>query len=485
MFNKNLKNLFGLTALTALSLTGCINADDNSEWLDPNRAISFSSAIGSTRITGSTWNDGDQVGIFMKPAGSSLSAALSENKRHLASANGLLVNDGNEHALYYPADGSKVDFVAYYPFSAELTNQTVNVNVQNQSTPAEIDLLYSTTNTGYSNTSSAVALNFKHQLSKMVLNITKQNDLDATGMTVALEGTATEASFDLASGKLTAKSNTTAAIEYKLTDKGNNQYQAEAILLPVAKLGAGAELAFTIAGQTYKHSLENTPLTPSSTLSFNVTLGTVDGNPTIVVGQATITDWVTVPGGDINIDMDGSTTDPNPEPEPEPEPTPGVEQTIFTEGFGTVEKVNGYWPGVNVHTNYENASFLFTDSTFDPVKNYGNASIRSTSTLSAHVWLAADKDSDFQITGFSTTGYTNLKLTYQITANAAGRQENIVVMGNDVAVSVPSAAIAAINEFQTVEVTLPNGITSIKFVSGATSNKAGFRIDNITLVGTK
>lgn len=47
--------------------------------------------------------------------------------------------------------------------------------------------------------------------------------------------------------------------------------------------------------------------------------------------------------------------------------------------------------------------------------------------------------------------------------------------------SVESKSITA-NKFQTVTLTLPDGIEFIEFVSDA-SNKAGYRLDNIQLSG--
>ena len=52
--------------------------------------------------------------------------------------------------------------------------------------------------------------------------------------------------------------------------------------------------------------------------------------------------------------------------------------------------------------------------------------------------------------------------------------------------TVPSVSIPATNLYQTVELSnVPVNTTSIEFISSATTNTAGYRVDNVKLVGTK
>ncbi|MDR3061749.1 MAG: fimbrillin family protein [Dysgonamonadaceae bacterium] len=45
--------------------------------------------------------------------------------------------------FFYPQDGSKVDFVAYYPYKLLQTNYIYPIDVKTQTTPTDIDILYS------------------------------------------------------------------------------------------------------------------------------------------------------------------------------------------------------------------------------------------------------------------------------------------------------------------------------------------------------
>ena len=118
---------------------------------------------------------------------------------------------------------------------------------------------------------------------------------------------------------------------------------------------------------------------------------------------------------------------------------------------------------------------------------YSYASVRTTSALDSHVWFAANKNAGLKISGFSTSGYTNLKLSYSIAANVKSVDQNVIQVKCDSTVmTVPSVSIPATNLYQTVELSnVPVNTTSIEFISSATTNTAGYRIDNVKLVGTK
>ncbi|WP_321480643.1 fimbrillin family protein [uncultured Bacteroides sp.] len=479
-----IKKIIYLTFLTSAILSSCTNDDDHQGLPDTKKAVSFNTTITSnsvSRAVGDAWNEGDKVGIFMIPEGGTLATALAVNKKYSASASGELTYDSEDQAIYFPSDGSKVNFVTYYPYTTEINNNQIAIDVTNQSSQAGIDLLYAPTNTGFTNISGKVALKFTHQLTRMVLNITKASDVKLDNFGIKLLGTETKGTFDLATGTLTPSTQDVSEIAYKITDKGNNQLQAEAIVLPSNKLGDDASIEFTIGSQKFKQSLAGSNLNSASNYDYNVDISNNNGKPEVVVGTASITDWVSISGDDINIDLGSGTTDPDPTPT---DPTTGVEQTIFAETFGTTAKIGKYWPGVNQFTGWDNSSLTFTDNYLDG--SYSKASVRSTSTMDSHVWFASGYNSGLEISGFSTTGYTNLKLSYSITANKSGNQDVIQVKCGSTTMKVPSVDISTINTYQTVELSdLPADITSIEFISSADTNTAGYRIDNVKLVGTK
>lgn len=319
-----LTNLLCMGALSALALTACVSNDDKSEWNDGSQPVSFTSSIQgvNTRAVDNKWAAGDKVGVFMKAAGGNLSAATAVNKLYTTDANGLLTASNAENALYYPTDGSSVDFVAYYPFTASLTGNIYKVDVTTQTDQPAIDLLYSNNATGFAKgTANKPQLQFVHKLSQIVFNITRDVTVPSlTGLKVTFKGMNTKADFALTDGVL-SNVGTVADITAKL-----NESVASTIVLPAAAL-SGVKVVFELNGKTFTADYPQATLLAGSKYTHNVKLSDSNGQPVIEMEAATITDWVTVPGGDIDVDFgDGGVTPPSKE----------VEVTVekpYTEGF--------------------------------------------------------------------------------------------------------------------------------------------------------
>ena len=432
-----LKKIMWLGVLPLFAMTACTSLDDNSEWGNGDGNVKFTSYISGAqkRATGTNWNSGDRIGIFMTGHGAGLASASATNRQYIADAAGNLTAADAEQAIAFPESGAAQDFVAYYPYQT-VSGTAMAVNVSDQTDQAAIDLLYS--DNAQNIASGTVNLGFSHELSQVVLNIQADATIPTTaGLSVEATNALTQGSFDLATGSLTTTASSTGAIAFNTNAAGT---QAEAILLP---------------GSIY-----------------------------VQFGSATINPWTTVTGGDINVDFNGGGTTPD------PEPGPGTETTIFEETFGdeVAKKDNDYWPSLDETDLWTSTSGLtFTDpQQLGGGFSYSNVSIRQTSTMDPHAWLPAKKESQMKIEGFNTTGYTDLTLTYDIAANNAGEQSVIRLMWGDTEVTVPSAAITTQNKYQTVTITgLTAGVTSLTFISETATNTAGYRIDNIKLVGTK
>lgn len=116
------------------------------------------------------------------------------------------------------------------------------------------------------------------------------------------------------------------------------------------------------------------------------------------------------------------------------------------------------------------------------------ADIRSTTTINSHVWLPSGKTTGFKIEGINATGATNLKLSYNLAANVAGAPIAAVkVKVNGVEQTLPTGTISASNTYVPVNLTgiaNSNSLT-IEFYSTATDNSAGYRMDDIKVLGTK
>lgn len=288
-----LSNLFYLGALSALVLTGCKDNDDNSEWMTDG--VVFTSHVEGmvSRASGSAWSDGDKVGIYMNAGGTDF-----ENYEYTASADGALTAAGK--TLKYPEEGT-ADFFAYYPYQTSISNKTYAVNVSDQSDPTKIDLLYAT-KTGISN-GEAVNFAFSHQLSQIVINITKDETIaNLNGLKIQVKGMNTQASFALADGTLTS-TDSKADFDMNVNAEGTT---AEAIVIPTADL-TGAELVFTLAdGKSFGWDLTQSAVSSfdkGTKYTYNASLSMTNGQPSADMGNATIEDWDSQAGGDINVDF--------------------------------------------------------------------------------------------------------------------------------------------------------------------------------------
>ena len=318
-----ISNLLYMGALSTLALMSCTNNDDNSEWYG-SEGIVFTTAIQS-RVSGNTWNANDEVGIYMMNAGSGIEAATAQNKKYIAQTNGTLTAaPGN--GIYLPESGN-VDFIAYYPYTTSVSGNKLAVNVSDQSNPAAIDLIYSNGTKGVAaTTSTTIRLGFTHQLTKVTLNVTKDETIETlNGLGVNIKGISTEGEFNLADGTLTATAGTNNKDVAMYIDAQGTTATATAIILPTAASTdqTSLNLTFNLNGQSFTHTISDASIFEKGTnVSFNAKLSINNGKPVVTVGNATINNWTEKPGGDINVDFDGGTQ-------------PGGETVVFEESFAT------------------------------------------------------------------------------------------------------------------------------------------------------
>ena len=318
-----ISNLLYMGALSTLALMSCTNNDDNSEWYG-SEGIVFTTAIQS-RVSGNTWNANDEVGIYMMNAGSGIEAATAQNKKYIAQTNGTLTAaPGN--GIYLPESGN-VDFIAYYPYTTSVSGNKLAVNVSDQSNPAAIDLIYSNGTKGVAaTTATTISLGFTHQLTKVTLNVTKDETIETlNGLGVNIKGISTEGEFNLADETLTATAGTNNKDVAMYIDAQGTTATATAIILPTAASTdqTSLNLTFNLNGQSFTHTISDASIFEKGTnVSFNAKLSINNGKPVVTVGNATISNWTEKPGGDINVDFDGGTQ-------------PGGETVVLDESFAT------------------------------------------------------------------------------------------------------------------------------------------------------
>ncbi|WP_443946251.1 fimbrillin family protein [Pedobacter sp. AW1-32] len=309
--NKNLH----LTSIALLLLFGtACRKDKKPEVINESRtAVQFTSSINGqvrTKAADNSWDANDNIGVFMKK-GTGLANILSDNKQYTTSGDGQFKANATDQTIYYPEDGSTVDFVAYYPYKVSLTANTYSVDVSNQTVQSAIDLLYANNALNLSKNSSNANLVFTHQLSKVELTVkngTGVTNLD--GLTTTFSASTTTADFDLATGALTAKAQT-ADIQARTSVKSGVTV-SEAILVPSATASA-QKVVFAVGGKTFTWTMPaDTKFEQGKKYSYEIEL---KGEGTGAVGtalslKAVVTNWNEVPSGSYVVDGETVTIPP-------------------------------------------------------------------------------------------------------------------------------------------------------------------------------
>lgn len=230
-----------------------------------------------TRAAGASWSPSDAIGVYMKSYGSVLSTSSivggGDNVEYFTE-NG----DGNflpvSTYLSFPDDGSKVDFIAYYPHQEAVNNFIYPVDVTNQADLETIDLLYADKLEGISERSNALNLSFSHQLARLVLNIKSVDGSSLEGLNVSISGVKTTAKFMLADGTLNIDTDSKGSVDMHMVRGGG--LMAEAILLPEGVL-TNVSLVFQQGGKKHEQILDNAKLEKGNVYTYTINFKNGEG----------------------------------------------------------------------------------------------------------------------------------------------------------------------------------------------------------------
>lgn len=286
------RNLLSTTFIALLAFASC-SSDDATDFRGADKKyIEFSADIEkpnvSSRAAGTVWDAGDAIGIYMKSAGSTLTSTnilnSADNIKHTTTGNGTF--KAEVAGIKFPTDGSKVDFISYYPHQISISNYTYPISVADQSDLSKIDLLYSDNASNISGGNSNVTLNFKHKLSQLILKIYTGDGVSSlSGLSLSIDGLITDGSFDLVTSTIT-KGTTEATLNPNVVVSTNAI--SSAILVPGDDLSNG-RVSFIWDGKIYKWTPNNQVIESGKKYTYSIQLsanGMVILNP-----DATIEDW--------------------------------------------------------------------------------------------------------------------------------------------------------------------------------------------------
>lgn len=297
--------------LAALMVMAACSTDDCPENpLEIGNRLKFYSTIGApqTRASGTTWEQGDAIGVYALTSGTSLPAGIynvRENIKYTTSTTDGLFQAASE-GIYFMDPADMIDFVAYYPYRATINNYSYPVNVADQSSPAAIDLLYSNNAVGADESNPLVNLNFNHMLSQLLFTLTAGDGITSLeGLSITSGELLVNGSFDLGSGTFTPGS-TRQPVTMHLVHHNDGSVTASAILPPGQDMST-VPFSFSVNGMTFRFTMNDITLASSTQYSYQLNLST--SGLTALNPNATITDWVEGnPGGEpIDLTPDGDT----------------------------------------------------------------------------------------------------------------------------------------------------------------------------------
>ena len=281
---KHLKYLFLFIGLALFA--SCSESDVEGGVITDKNQAQFSGVVKElqTRVTGTSWDKDDDIGIYALIEGQE---AVYDNMANVQykTTSGDGVFAPVDAAIRFPDDGGNLDFVAYYPYNSNLTDLEYTVE-------SGTDLLYSNNAKGKNNGTSDVSLEFKHALSKLVLNIGLGDNLTSLeGLTVAINNVSTTGKVDLANGEVTVDEAESITPTVVLAE-GNAAATITELVMPTQDL-QNAEVVFTLGENTYKWSpTEETVLASNTQYGYKLNLNVEAGELVAVeIGKATIGEW--------------------------------------------------------------------------------------------------------------------------------------------------------------------------------------------------
>ncbi len=240
----------------AALLASCQQEENETTTIDTNGRITIAPII--TRATEVDFEDTDQIGVTITQSNDFVYAS----NKLMTYNNGVFTGD----LLWYPEGNDKSQIVAYYPYDAAgaPTSFTVKADQTDQATGYGASDLIAASKSDVLPSTNAVVMNFKHILTKLVINI--ENDTQSDISSVVLKGSVPTATLDLPALSVTADESATATNITAQVVKANETYRA--IVIPQT-------VAFTLKvatadGKTLSQRLTSTTLAQGGQYSVNV-----------------------------------------------------------------------------------------------------------------------------------------------------------------------------------------------------------------------
>lgn len=306
---KHLKALCCLSCLIAVGLSACVNQTNEEGGKESNIPIRFSATVHqptSTRVTNTSFENGDPIGLFAMLSDESLDARRYIDNLRLEYQSTLIP----ERAIFYPEGDASLNFIAYHPYQKEGVQEgSVNlpISVQtDQSIPenrSASDFLVATKE-NVNSSNETVLLTFQHRLTKLKITLVPQEGEDpdailASSPQVIASGFATKADYDLVNNHITGTSATSDIIASGEWSKENETLTGKELIVIPQQISTGQQsIIIEWNGEIYTCPLTDVKLESNTQRVIKIAISQTNHTLTGIVGE--IEDW-----GETTIQEDG------------------------------------------------------------------------------------------------------------------------------------------------------------------------------------
>ena len=296
---KNIKFSF-LISLIILSLISCEEEELNRESsCNENEAI-FTSTIRSfiiefakTRATGTNWDKQDAIGIYAIEAEQELNEESIyngySNIKYINTTSGEVANySAADSKILLPVNNQTFNFISYYPYTSNITEFTIPIDITVQEPREDINIMYATSK-GHTWDNSNVEFEFQRVLSSIVIHLSSKEGIELQDATIIIENASTNATFNLADGEVSVGQEKNAIIPKIEYDIDKNELITIATLMPGQDL-SDLEIQIQLAnGNNYTWTPDQYILPSQVTrcYEFNLTYDDVE----LTSSGSTIKDW--------------------------------------------------------------------------------------------------------------------------------------------------------------------------------------------------
>ncbi len=298
-----MKYISSITALAAFCVmmgTSCSketnNYNDNDNDNDERTAIRLSSSVelGTLRLQDTQIARGQALSFFVTTSGN-VESVLYDNVEIIANGSGAFTY---EETMYYPTDGSNVDFYAVHPYSEDaLMNEVLPFSIladQSEETNyLDSDLLYALRE-NVTRTVAPVSMTFYHKMAKLEFIIIQGDGADISGLNaVATLNARPSTTIDLTTGTLGNASGTaTEIISYGVDNPvvgENGELQGITSIIVPQTLPAGRTFRIRLGNIDYYYTTSDTGLTFEAGKKYTLRL-TI--NQAEINLRSSIEDWI-------------------------------------------------------------------------------------------------------------------------------------------------------------------------------------------------